>query len=305
VLLVGAALILISFYQRQVRHSARFVTITAKGYGMRRVALGEWRWPIFALAMVIVLFAAFLPIFMLVWRSLIAFYAPPSLDALANVSLAAYASLFENFNLVMVSTNTAIVTLVSGFVVVAIASLAAWLILRADVSAGMRRQMQGLAFLPQSIPSIVIGFSLVLVFISAPVAIYGTVWIIAFGMIIKYIAYSTGMMSAAQMQVARELEEASSIAGAGFGRTYRRIVLPLLAPALINCLLWVMIHVVRDLSIPLMLYTPESEVISTKVWTLWENGSVPEAAALGVLTVLVLAVLLGAGRLAFTMWRRA
>jgi ABC-type Fe3+ transport system permease subunit len=54
-----------------------------------------------------------------------------------------------------------------------------------------------------------------------------------------------------------------------------------------------------------MLYTPESEVISTKVWTLWENGSVPEAAALGVLTVLVLAVLLGAGRLAFTMWRRA
>jgi iron(III) transport system permease protein len=305
VLLVGAALILISFYQRQVRHSARFVTITAKGYGMRRVALGEWRWPIFALAMVIVLFAAILPIFMLVWRSLISFYAPPSLDALANVSLAAYASLFENFNLVMVSTNTAIVTLVSGFVVVAIASLAAWLILRADVSAGMRRQMQGLAFLPQSIPSIVIGFSLVLVFISAPVAIYGTVWIIAFGMIIKYIAYSTGMMSAAQMQVARELEEASSIAGAGFGRTYRRIVLPLLAPALINCLLWVMVHVVRDLSIPLMLYTPESEVISTKVWTLWENGSVPEAAALGVLTVLVLAVLLGAGRLAFTMWRRA
>jgi iron(III) transport system permease protein len=113
------------------------------------------------------------------------------------------------------------------------------------------------------------------------------------------------MMSAAQMQVARELEEASSIAGAGFARTYRRILLPLLAPALINCLLWVMIHVVRDLSIPLMLYTPESEVVATKVWTLWENGSVPEAAALGVLTVLVLAVLLGSGRLTLALWRRA
>jgi iron(III) transport system permease protein len=145
----------------------------------------------------------------------------------------------------------------------------------------------------------------VLVFISAPVAIYGTVWIIAAGMVIKYVAYSTGMMSAAQIQVARELEEASSIAGAGFTRTYRRIVLPLLAPALINCLLWVMIHIVRDLSIALMLYTPDSEVLATKVWTLWENGSVPEAAALGVLTVLVLATLLGGGRLALTMWRRA
>lgn len=304
VLLVGAALILISFYQRQVRQSARFVTITARGYGVRRVALGEWRAPIFALALVVIFFAAVLPISMLVWRSLISFYTPPSWQALSSVSLAAYGSLFENFDLATVIANTATVTVISGVVTVAIAALAAWLILRASVSAGMRRQLQGLAFLPQSVPSIVIGFALVLVFISAPVAIYGTVWIIAFGMIIKYIAYSTGMMSAAQMQVARELEEASSIAGAGFARTYRRILLPLLAPALVNCLLWVMIHVVRDLSIPLMLYTPESEVVATKVWTLWENGSVPEAAALGVLTVLALAMLLGGGRLGLAMWRR-
>jgi iron(III) transport system permease protein len=304
VLLVAAALILISVYQRQVRHAERFVTIGARGYASRRVALGEWKWPMFALALVIVGFAAVLPILMLVWRSLISFYTPPALQALDTVSLAAYGSLFENFDLATVAANTATVTLVSGFVTVAIASLAAWLMLRADVAPNSRRQMRVLAFLPQSVPSIVIGFALVLVFISAPVAIYGTVWIIAFGMIIKYIAYSTGMMSAAQMQIARDLEEASSIAGAGFARTYRRIVLPLLAPALINCLLWVMIHVVRDLSIPLMLYTPESEVIATKVWTLWENGSVPEAAALGVLTVLVLAALLGAGRLALMLWRR-
>jgi iron(III) transport system permease protein len=304
VLLVAAALILISVYQRQVRHAERFVTIGARGYASRRVALGEWKWPMFALALVIVGFAAVLPILMLVWRSLISFYTPPALQALGAVSLAAYGSLFENFDLATVAANTATVTLVSGFVTVAIASLAAWLMLRADVAPSSRRQMRVLAFLPQSVPSIVIGFALVLVFISAPVAIYGTVWIIAFGMIIKYIAYSTGMMSAAQMQIARDLEEASSIAGAGFARTYRRIVLPLLAPALINCLLWVMIHVVRDLSIPLMLYTPESEVIATKVWTLWENGSVPEAAALGVLTVLVLAALLGAGRLALLLWRR-
>jgi iron(III) transport system permease protein len=304
VLLVAAALILISVYQRQVRHAERFVTIGARGYASRRVALGEWKWPMFALALVIVGFAAVLPILVLVWRSLISFYTPPALQALDTVSLAAYGSLFENFDLATVAANTATVTLVSGFVTVAIASLAAWLMLRADVAPNSRRQMRVLAFLPQSVPSIVIGFALVLVFISAPVAIYGTVWIIAFGMIIKYIAYSTGMMSAAQMQIARDLEEASSIAGAGFARTYRRIVLPLLAPALINCLLWVMIHVVRDLSIPLMLYTPESEVIATKVWTLWENGSVPEAAALGVLTVLVLAALLGAGRLALLLWRR-
>jgi ABC-type Fe3+ transport system permease subunit len=42
-----------------------------------------------------------------------------------------------------------------------------------------------------------------------------------------------------------------------------------------------------------MLYTLQSQVLSTKIWLLWENGRVADACATGVLTVVGLLLLLG------------
>ena len=99
-------------------------------------------------------------------------------------------------------------------------------------------------------------------------------------------------MIAAQMQLSGELEESSRIAGARALATYWRIVVPLLAPALGACFLWVIIHVVRELGLALMLYSLQSQVLSTKIWLLWENGRVADACATGVLTVVMLLMLL-------------
>ena len=41
-----------------------------------------------------------------------------------------------------------------------------------------------------------------------------------------------------------------------------------------------------------MLYTLQSQVLSTKIWLLWENGRVADACATGVLTVVALLALL-------------
>ena len=41
-----------------------------------------------------------------------------------------------------------------------------------------------------------------------------------------------------------------------------------------------------------MLNTLQSQVLSTKIWLLWENGRVVDACATGVLTVLALLTLL-------------
>ena len=82
------------------------------------------------------------------------------------------------------------------------------------------------------------------------------------------------------------------IAGAGGWRTYRRVVAPLVAPALAACFLWVMIHVVRELGLALMLYSLKTQVLSTKIWLLWENGRIADACATGVFTVVALLTLL-------------
>ena len=106
------------------------------------------------------------------------------------------------------------------------------------------------------------------------------------------------------MQVHGELEEASQMAGAPWVRTLRRITMPLLAPAMINVFLWVAVHAMQELSMALMLYNPDTVVISTMIWSMWQNGRTADAAVLGVILILLSALLL-LGAQAVSHWRRS
>src|SRR5690625_7928324 len=55
---------------------------------------------------------AFMPIFILIWASLLPFYTTPSLAALDNVTFNNYADLFSSFMFLMSFVNSAIVVLV-------------------------------------------------------------------------------------------------------------------------------------------------------------------------------------------------
>jgi iron(III) transport system permease protein len=292
VVLVVIALGLIHLYQRQIRNAERFVTVTGRGYRQSRIALGRWRFPLFGCATAFVLLAVMAPLLMLIWRSLLRFYMYPSAQAVAQLSFNAYRSMLNDADAPAVLANTAILALASAAAVSALAAAIAWQVLRGPVRPIWRRGLNTLAFMPQALPSIVIGLALIFTYLWVPIPIYGTVWILVLAMVTKYLAYSTGTVVAAQMQISGELDEASRIAGAGGVRTYWRIVLPLVAPALAACFLWVMIHVVRELGLALMLYSLRSQVLSTKVWLLWENGRVADACATGILTVCALLVLL-------------
>ena len=298
VLLVLIAIVLIHFYQRQTRNAKQFVTITGRGYRRARVALGRWRLPLFVLALMFVLLAVVAPLFMLVWRSLLRFYTYPSLAALGQLNLNAYRAVINDSDVPGVLANTAVLALGSAAVTSALAAAVAWQVVRGSVTRVWRSSLDTLAFLPQSFPTIVIGLALIFIYLWLPIPIYGTIWIIMLAMVTKYLSYSVGTMIAAQVQVSSELEEASTIAGANGWRTYRRVIVPLVAPALAACFLWVMIHVVRELGLALMLYSLKTQVLSTKIWLLWENGRIADACVTGVFTVVALLILLALP----TMW---
>ena len=68
----------------------------------------------------------------------------------------------------------------------------------------------------------------------------------------------------------------------------RRIVVPLLLPALVNAWVWVAVHAVRELGISLLLFTRGNGVLSTLIWTSFEQEArIGFAAVLGVLLVLL------------------
>jgi iron(III) transport system permease protein len=81
------------------------------------------------------------------------------------------------------------------------------------------------------------------------------------------------------------------MSGASWGKTFVRIILPLLKPGLLAGWIYVAIVSVRELSSSILLYSPGTEVVAIVIWELWENGQYVELSALGVLLIVFLFVL--------------
>ena len=303
-LVLIVALLLMWIYQRLTAHHERFATITGKGYRPRQVKLGAWTAPATALCVFYVAVAVVLPFLMLIWTSIQPFYAIPSADSLARVSFEGYVRIWQESSVMRAFWNTMALALVTSAATILLALLVSWFVVRRRKAAdGLSHYLATVSFLPQCVPSIVIGLAFIFVYVRFPLPIYGTLWIIALAMTTRYLAYSSRSMTSALMQVHGELEEASQMARASWARTLRRVTMPLLAPAMINVFFWVAVHAMQELSMALMLYNPKTIVVSTMIWSMWQNGRTTDAAVLGVILILFSALLLLGGQL-FSSLRR-
>jgi ABC-type Fe3+ transport system permease subunit len=61
----------------------------------------------------------------------------------------------------------------------------------------------------------------------------------------------------------------------------------------------------QELSMALMLYNPSTVVVSTMIWSMWQNGRTADAAVLGVVLIFLSAVLLACGQIVSIMRRGA
>jgi iron(III) transport system permease protein len=292
-IILVAALLLMWIYRRLTLHQERFATVTGKGYRPRQINLGPWTVPAAFFCWVYVLIAVVLPFAMLLWTSIQPFYAPPSAESLRRATLEGYLNIWQDGSVVRALSNTLVLALVTSLATILLAILVSWFVVRQrQTGASMANYLATVSFLPQCVPSIVIGLALIFVYVRFPIPIYGTLWIIALAMTTRYLAFSSRATTASLIQVHGELEEASQMAGAPWSRTLRRITMPLLAPAMINVFLWVAVHAMQELSMALMLYTPDTVVISTMIWSMWQNGRTADAAVLGVVLILLSALLL-------------
>jgi iron(III) transport system permease protein len=282
-LLLGV--LLLGLYNRLIRGAERFVTITGRGYRPRRLPLGRWRWPAVALAGLYVTVGSALPAGVLLWASLFG-YSTPSLAALPGLSLAAYARLLGAPILYLAIRNTLLAAGLSAALVTVLGALVAWILVR--TRARGRGVLDFVSFMSVGIPSVIAALAVMLLYLTVPVPVYGTVWILVLAYSYR-LAVTTRISRAGLMQIHRELEEASDAAGATWLTTLRRVALPLLAPSLVGA--WVLLFVVgvREFTLAMVLGSPDNVVLSVIMWRLFSTGETAQAAALAVL-VLVLVI---------------
>ena len=297
--MVAAGLTLAYFYVRLVQHGKKYTVITGRGYRPREIALGKWKWAALAFALLYLSMEVFIPFLVLLWASLLPHLQLPSAEALSQVSLANYETIFD-FVDALPFVNTAILMITVPTATMILSVLVSWIVVRTQIS--FRGSLDTLAFLPHAIPSILLGVGLGYLGLAYRnyFPVYGTIIIIAIAHTISWIAYGTRTTNGVMIQLHRELEEAGKVAGASAHRVLGRIVLPLVASGIFNSWIWISMLSYREVTMALALGTRKNLVISTIVWQFWGNGWVPQVAALGVLLVLFAVLVVGALKFGFS-----
>jgi iron(III) transport system permease protein len=268
------------YYYRLTRQGDRFATITGKGFRPRRLKLGRWRTPL-GLWLLVVPFSLAAPVLIMVWASLLPVYKPPALADFAQLTLGNYRSVWGRSETLSGLSNSALIGFWSATLVVALTFTAAWLIARYRGLA--RWVLDVMISVPLVFPGIVLGITLLIEFLRLPmIPIYGTIWILVFAFLIRFMPSGMRFCHAGILAIHRELEECGRTCGAPVLTVLRRIVLPLALPSVAAAWLYVFLHSIRDLSLAVLLAGPGSPVVATVILDLWNNGEVPELAALAV-----------------------
>jgi len=276
-------------YGRLTRREERYATVTGKGYRPRVIDLGAWKWLTCGISSFIFLLAVILPVFVLLWSSFIPYYGIPSRELMAKMTWSNYLYIL-NYPLAMTAfKNSFILSIGSATLVMLLTSIIAWITVKTKLPG--RALLDNMTFIPIAMPGIVLGVSLIWVYLTLPIPIYGTIWVLLLAYLTKFMPYGIRAASASMIQINKELEEASFTAGGTWFQTFWKIILPLLMPGFTAGWIYISILALRELSTSILLYSYNSTVLSIMAFDLWEGGQYTYVCALGVLMVLLLMVM--------------
>ncbi len=288
VVMVAIVAVLLYFYGRLSKHAERFHSVTGKGYRPRPFDLGRGRWIAGAIIIVNFVVVLLLPLLTLLWMSLLPFLRGFSFAGLSALTLKNYHTVFHAPGYVDLALNSLTVAAGAATGIMLITALAGWIAARNGPGG---RWLDQLATLSLVFPGICLGVAVMEVYLRVPLPIYGSLWIIAIAYVIRYMPYGMRYVYAGVLQLHRELEEAAGVAGASSLTTLRRIVAPLLTPALVAGWLFIFLIANKELSIAVLLASPGSQVIAVAIFDQWVNGQGGELAAFGLVWTVLMTII--------------
>lgn len=273
-------------YFRVTREGDKFQTVTGKGYRPALINLGRWRYLTAAGLLLYSFVLLVLPFLIILWASLLPFYLQPSFEGLSLFTLKNYITAVHYPKITDSIKNSVLLGLGSATVVMALTTLASWILVRSKLSG--RWLLDLLTTLPLLFPGIVMGLAILRFYLMVPIPIYGTLWILLVAFVTRYIPYGIRYTHSGLLQLHRELEEAAYASGASWSNCMRRIILPLLTPSFLGGWVFVFLLSAKELSMSILLVSPQTPVVSVAIYELWENGQVGELAAFSVIWATIL-----------------
>src|SRR5512139_960527 len=280
------------FYFRLTREGDRYQTVTGKGYRPTLINLGRWRYLAAAGLVSYSVVLLVLPFLIILWASVLPYYMQPSLEGLTKLTFKNYATALHFPKITDAIKNSLLLGLGSASFVMVLTLLASWLLVRTRIRG--RWLLDLMTTLPLLFPGIVMGLAILRFYLFVPIPVYGTLWILLIAFVTRYIPYGIRYTHSGLLQLHKELEEASYVSGASWFSSMRRIILPLITPSFLGGWIFIFLLSAKELSMSVLLVSPQTPVVSVAIFELWENAQVGELAAFGVIwtTILVAVAIL-------------
>ena len=305
ILLILMSLLAIWASNKFVGNNARrFETISGKGFRSRQVALGGWRWPIFWSVATFGFVVGILPLILLGYQSLMLI---DGFFNLSNLTMHFWTGqsdpeiamgepgVLHNANILGAAWNTIELAFFSAVIASLIGLIIAYIVVRKEGNP-LAKMLDQIAFIPFLFPSIAFGAMYLTMFAEprGPIpALYGTFTLLVLISVVNRLPYSVKTGVTAVTQIGRELEEAAEVAGASWGRRFRKIIAPLASSGVVTGMMVSFVGVMRELSLIILLITPSTRVLMTVGFNYAEEGLTQLSNAL----VLIVAMITIAGEL--------
>ncbi|HLJ21625.1 MAG TPA: iron ABC transporter permease, partial [Stellaceae bacterium] len=269
--------------QRLWLRRGNYEVVAGKGTRSQLLDLGRWRYAVLGITVIYLLIVLVLPLLALAYSSFQRFSSTefrPDLLTWTN-----YARVLSDRLTITSIANSLVLATVSASLCLTLGLVMSYMIHRTHLRG--RGAINLLAMLPIGIPGIVLGTGILAAYISPPLVLYGTLGILVVGYVAHSLPTASQAAAAGLVQIGKELEESARVSGAPWGAMVRRILLPLLRPAMIGTWLLLFITQFRELDTSILLYTPGHEVVSVALLNLWEAGSYNPVAAFSVIVTLI------------------
>ncbi|MFV0361009.1 ABC transporter permease [Tropicimonas sp.] len=272
-----------------------FATVSGKGDGGNHAALPDRvAWPVIG---IVSLWSAFTVVVytMILFGGFVKLWGLDHTLTLEHYIRAFGISFDGGFRWTGVAWNsfwtTMMIALIAAPLTAAVGLLTGWLIARQKFPG--KTVFEFVLMMSFAIPGTVIGISYIMAFNLPPIQMTGTALILIVCFVFRNMPVGVRGSVAAMAQLDGSLDEASLTLGANSGRTLRRVILPLLRPAIMAALVYSFVRAITSISAVIFLVSAKYNMATAYIVGLVENGQYGVAIAYSSVLIVVMITVIG------------
>ena len=257
--------------QLRLLRGRSYTTVSGRGFNARPIDLGYGRWIAFAAMLLFFIIFGALPFVVLLLNSFMELSGFISLEMFTTTH---WSNALGRDEVLRSIVDTLMVGVTAATLGVIVSIFISYVVTRTRWRG--RTVLDMMAWAPWAVPGLVMSLGFLWAFVWLP--IYGTQWVVVLALVARGLPIASRFFTTTMVQLSAELEELARVHGASWFRTFVRIWLPLLRPAVVGAWILLFVVAVRVLDVVVLLAGPGAHMLSVDIF-LWTVTGRQEAAS--------------------------